>query len=107
MTATVALLAVRADEYVPACTTDPERWTTTEPDDEARALCRRCPLRWRCAREAWETPGAEGLWAGVVIPESGRRRDFALRQLRSLAAHGGYPVRPGYRARRRIAPAGE
>jgi hypothetical protein len=27
---------------------------------------------------------------------------FALRQLRSLAAHGGYPVRPGYRARRRI-----
>jgi hypothetical protein len=29
-------------------------------------------------------------------------KTFALRQLRSLAAHGGYPVRPGYRARRRV-----
>jgi WhiB family transcriptional regulator, redox-sensing transcriptional regulator len=49
-----------------------------------------------------ECRGSEGLWAGVVIPESGRGREFALRQLRSLAAHGGYPVRPGYRARGRI-----
>lgn len=101
MTATVMTLTAPSEEFVPVCTTDPERWTTN-PDDEAKALCRACPLRWRCAREAWETPGSEGLWAGVVIPESGRGRDFALRQLRSLAAHGGYPVRPGYRARRRI-----
>jgi WhiB family transcriptional regulator, redox-sensing transcriptional regulator len=101
MTATVVSLVAAADEFVPVCTSDPERWTTN-PDDAAKALCRACPLRWRCAREAWETPGAEGLWAGVVIPESGRGREFALRQLRSLAAHGGYPVRPGYRARRRI-----
>ncbi|MGC2799516.1 MAG: WhiB family transcriptional regulator [Mycobacterium sp.] len=100
MTATVVSLTAPSGEFVPVCTTDPERWTTN-PDDEAKALCRACPLRWRCAREAWETPGAEGLWAGVVISESGRGRDFALRQLRSLAAHGGYPVRPGYRARRR------
>jgi hypothetical protein len=45
---------------------------------------------------------AEGLCAEVVIPEAARGRNFALRQLRSLAAHGGYPVRPGYRARRRV-----
>jgi WhiB family transcriptional regulator, redox-sensing transcriptional regulator len=101
MTATVVSLAAPSEEFVPACTTDPERWTT-HPDEEAKALCRACPLRCRCAREAWETPGAEGLWAGVVIPESGRGRGFALGQLRELAAHGGYPVRPGLRAQRRI-----
>jgi WhiB family redox-sensing transcriptional regulator len=101
----VVHLAVPTIDHVPVCTTDPERWTTTDPDDEAKALCRQCPLRWPCARDGWETPGAEGLWAGVVIPESGRGRDFARRQLRSLAAHGGYPVRPGLRGRYRTAPA--
>ncbi len=100
MTATVAVSGAPTAEFVPACTTDPERWTTVSPDDEAKALCRSCPVRWRCAREAWETTGAEGLWAGVVIPEGGRPRQFALRQLRSLAEYGGYPVRPGRRARR-------
>ncbi|CQD06269.1 WhiB family transcriptional regulator [Mycobacterium europaeum] len=75
-----------------ACTQDPERWTTA-PDAEAKAVCRRCPRRWACAREACELPGAEGLWAGVVIPEGGRARTFALRQLRSLAELHGYPVR--------------
>ncbi len=101
MTATVAPLTGPSEEFAPVCTTDPERWTTN-PDDEAKALCRACPARWLRAREAWETPGAEGLWGGVVIPEAGRGREFAMRQLRSLAAHGGYPVRPGYRARRRV-----
>jgi WhiB family transcriptional regulator, redox-sensing transcriptional regulator len=75
-----------------ACTQDPDRWTTA-PDIEAKALCRACPRRWLCAREAVESPGAEGLWAGVVIPEAGRARAFALRQLRSLAERYGYPVR--------------
>lgn len=86
--------------YAPACTDDPDRWTTTEPDAEAIALCRACPRRWRCAREACLTPAAQGLWAGVVLPESGRRRQFALRLLRSLAEHGGQPV-PSRRRRRR------
>jgi WhiB family transcriptional regulator, redox-sensing transcriptional regulator len=75
-----------------ACTQDPDRWTTT-PDDEAKALCRACPRRWLCACDAVKSPGAEGLWAGVVIPETGRPRAFALRQLRSLAERNGYPVR--------------
>lgn len=61
------------------CTQDPDRWTTT-PDDEAKTLCRACPRRWLCARDAVESAGAEGLWAGVVIPESGRARAFALGQ---------------------------
>ena len=73
-----------------ACTQDPDRWTTA-PDEQAKALCRACPRRWACAREAVESSGAEGLWAGVVIPESGRARAFALRQLRSLAERNGHP----------------
>ncbi|EUA19902.1 hypothetical protein I545_1879 [Mycobacterium kansasii 662] len=38
-------------------------------------------------------PGAQGLWAGVVIPEAGRLRASALGRLRSLAERNGYPVR--------------
>ncbi|MBJ7336142.1 WhiB family transcriptional regulator [Mycolicibacterium sp.] len=71
-----------------ACTSDPDRWTTS-PDDGAKALCRACTRRWSCAREACQTPGAEGLWAGVLIPEAGRGRKFALAQLRSLADRNG------------------
>ena len=79
------------------CTTDPDRWTTA-PDSEAKALCRACPRRWPCARDAVQSPGAEGLWGGVVIPEGGRARTFALAQLRDLAERNGYPVRPAARS---------
>ncbi|MCK0176036.1 MULTISPECIES: WhiB family transcriptional regulator [Mycobacteriaceae] len=84
---------------VGACTRDPERWTTTA-DDEAKAICRGCPRRWMCARDAVELPRAEGLWAGIVIPEAGRGRTFALKQLRNLAERNGYPIR----AIRRVFP---
>jgi WhiB family redox-sensing transcriptional regulator len=75
-----------------ACANDPDRWTTTA-DEGAKALCRACPRRWLCAQEACKTPGAEGVWAGILIPEAGRGRRFALKQLRSLAEHNGLPVR--------------
>jgi WhiB family redox-sensing transcriptional regulator len=75
-----------------ACTRDPERWTTVA-DDGAKALCRACSRRWLCAQEACRTPGAEGLWAGILIPAAGRGRLFALSQLRSLAERNGLPVR--------------
>lgn len=74
-----------------ACTQDPDRWTTAA-DDGAKTVCRACPRRWLCARDACELPGVQGLWAGVLIPESGRGRRFALRQLRSLAERNGYAV---------------
>lgn len=77
---------------VGACTQDPERWVTAA-DDDAKAICRLCPRRWACAREAVELPKAEGLWAGIVVPEAGRGRGHALRQLRELAERNGYPVR--------------
>lgn len=101
MTAAVTPLSTPLDEYVPVCSVDPDRWTTCEPDEEAKALCLSCPRRWLCAREACQDPNVEGLWAGVVIPESGRARDFALRRLRALAERGGYQVRPRRRGRPR------
>ena len=84
--------AMNNEPPIGACTRDPERWTTTA-DEEAKKICRACPRRWMCARDACELPRAEGLWAGIVIPEAGRGRTFALRQLRSLAERNGYPVR--------------
>jgi WhiB family redox-sensing transcriptional regulator len=91
----------RPDSAVPLCgrptfpcSQDPERWTTTA-DDGAKALCRACARRWQCAQEACRTPGAEGLWAGILIPAAGRGRKFALKQLRSLAEGHGLPVRTG------------
>lgn len=75
-----------------ACSSDPDRWTTT-PDESAKALCRACPHRWLCAKEACKTPGAEGVWAGVLIPAEGRGRRFALKQLGSLADRNGVAVR--------------
>ena len=82
----------RAAPMRPPCLTDPDRWAIGGEDAELKTLCRACPRRWLCAKEALETPGAEGMWSAVHIPKDGRGRTFALRQLRSLAAHGGYRV---------------
>lgn len=101
MTAAAIPLTAPLNEYVPVCSAEPERWTTTEPDEHAKALCLTCPRRSLCASEACRDPGVEGLWAGVVIPESGRSRDFALRRLRAIAERGGYQVQPRRRGRPR------
>ena len=71
------------------CALNPDRWAmATEDDAELKVLCRACPRRWLCAKEALETPCAEGMWSAVYIPKAGRGRTFAFRQLRSLVAHG-------------------
>jgi WhiB family redox-sensing transcriptional regulator len=75
------------------CLRDPDRWLDGGDDPELKALCRACPRRWQCAKEALETPGAQGMWSAVNIPEYGRGRVFAMRQLRSLAAYGGQRLR--------------
>lgn len=85
-------LSIDVEPWTAPCTSDPDRWTTTA-DDGAKALCRACPRRWQCAREACVTPGAVGLWAGIVLPEGGRNRQFALKQLRSLAERNGLSVK--------------
>lgn len=70
------------------CVADPDRWLEGGEDPELKSLCRGCPRRWQCAKDALETPGVEGMWAAVHIPSEGRRaRTSALRQLRSLVEH--------------------
>lgn len=90
--------ALHLELSVGPCAQDPDRWMEAT-DDATKAICRGCPRRWLCAREACEMSGATGMWAGIVVPESGRGRTFALRQLRSLAERGGYPVRKPQRRR--------
>ena len=64
------------------CRTDPDRWAAGGDDPELKALCRGCPRRWLCAKEALRPPAAQGMWSGVNIPERGRGRAFAMRQPR-------------------------
>ena len=80
--------ATPAAPDTPPCISDPNRWTSDYDDPEAKALCRHaCPRRWQCADEALRSPAARGVWAGVFLPEPGRRRENALRQLRELTIH--------------------
>jgi WhiB family redox-sensing transcriptional regulator len=76
---------------------DPDRWDVGGDDPELKALCRACPRRWRCAKEALHTPGVEGMVAGIHVVKDGRGRAFAMRQLQSLAAYGGYANQPDIR----------
>jgi WhiB family transcriptional regulator, redox-sensing transcriptional regulator len=76
------------------CLADPDRWTEGGDDPSLKSLCRGCPRRFLCATEALETPFIEGMVAGVHVPKEGRPRHFAMRQLQSLAAYGGYASQP-------------
>ena len=84
----------------PVCITDPKRFDAG--DHSARLACRRCGIRPYCARDAWETPDVEGLWAGVVVPpqEQVRGRMFALDQLKHIAEVNGVEVRMQVRRHR-------
>lgn len=62
-----------------------------KPNWQARTICHRCPRIHRCAIEALEVPGTEGMWAGVWLasPSDWRekeRRDAALTRLERIAA---------------------
>jgi WhiB family redox-sensing transcriptional regulator len=94
MTVTLDRLTTRT---VSPCLADPDRWAEGGDDPELKALCRSCPRRWLCAKEALQTPGIEGMVAGVYVPNDGRARAFALRQLQSLAAYAGYATQPDIR----------
>ncbi|MCW2819372.1 MAG: WhiB family regulatory protein [Marmoricola sp.] len=63
-------------ETLPCRVNDPELYFAESPSDveEAKALCRDCPLRTDCLagalerREPWGVWGGELFAAGVVIP---------------------------------------
>jgi WhiB family redox-sensing transcriptional regulator len=77
------------------CLSDPDRWTESDADNaELKSLCRGCPRRFLCAKEALDTPFIEGMVAGVHVPKEGRPRHFAMKQLQSLAAYGGLARQP-------------
>jgi WhiB family redox-sensing transcriptional regulator len=76
------------------CVADPERWSSGGDDAECKALCRACPRRYVCAKDALDTPGIEGMVAAVFVPKEGRARGFAMRQLQSLAAYAGLANQP-------------
>ena len=79
---------------MPPCIADPDRRFSAGDDAEVKALCRGCPRRRRCATEAISTPGISGEVAGVQVPEAGRPRAFALRQMQAVAALAGQPGQP-------------
>ena len=89
---TVALVPIPVT--VTPCASDPDRWTEAGDDPRLKSLCRGCPRRFLCAKEALDTPFIEGMVAGVYMPKEGRPRHFAMRQLQSLAAYGGYASQP-------------
>jgi len=85
------------DQTTTPCRQDPDRWTDCGDDPALKRLCRACPRRWLCAKEALCTPRIEGMVAGVYVTNDikhSRARRFALRQLQSLAAHGGHAAQP-------------
>lgn len=79
---------------IPPCVQNPDRWADGGNDPTLKAICRRCPRRWLCAKEALRTPGIQGMIGGVHVPKEGRARTFAMRQLQSLAAYAGYTSQP-------------
>ena len=77
------------------CMDDPDRWADASVDDaDLRTLCRGCPRRFLCAKDALNPPGIEGVVSAVFVPKEGRGRTFALRQLQSLAAYAGLADQP-------------
>ncbi|CAM5447018.1 hypothetical protein GCM10010329_34910 [Streptomyces spiroverticillatus] len=50
--------------------------------DEAKAVCRRCPVAQQCLSWAVETGPVEGIWGGTT---EGERRALRLRAVRPAA----------------------
>lgn len=53
--------------------------------DEAKSLCRRCPVREQCLAWAIEVGPVEGIWGGTT---EGERRAMRQRSAREPAATG-------------------
>lgn len=51
--------------------------------DEAKAVCRRCPVRGACLEWAVDHPSLEGIWGGLTV---GERRNHRRRQHRATTA---------------------
>lgn len=47
-------------------------------EEEAKAVCQRCPVRWECLTYALETRQRHGVWGGLTAEE----RVLLLRKIR-------------------------
>jgi WhiB family redox-sensing transcriptional regulator len=71
----------REDHPVPCLTQDADLWFSDSPDEveQAKRLCRDCPVRDGCFADAMERRESAGVWggelfvAGVVVPFKRRR----------------------------------
>lgn len=58
---------------------------TLEQTQEAKAVCRRCPVRQRCLEWALDTDLVEGIWGGTTEQERRAMRRRAMRPPRDRA----------------------
>lgn len=70
------------------CTTgyDPEIFFLEDREDEARAVCDLCPIKWECLSWSIEQKIEFGVWGGM--PES-RRQPLRFRRHRVRCPHCG------------------
>jgi WhiB family redox-sensing transcriptional regulator len=94
MTAMLDLPHGRVAPVQSPCTVDPDRWAEGTNEPALRAMCRGCHRRFDCAKDALDTPGAEGIWSGIFIPPTRdyRGRNHAMLRLQSLATIGKHVV---------------
>lgn len=77
----------------PCSVNDPELWwplsytaSTLPQVEEAKALCRSCPIRMECLRGAFERDEREGIWGGYTPAQRHEIRSKNGRLDRQLAA---------------------
>lgn len=57
--------------------------------EDAKAVCRRCPVTTLCLTFALETKQESGVWGGMSEDERGRKKRSASAQRRRVAARAG------------------
>jgi WhiB family redox-sensing transcriptional regulator len=61
----------RPDSPSTPCTGDPELWFAETPEalEQAKAMCRGCPLRLMCLQGAIERREPWGVWGGQILDD--------------------------------------
>lgn len=64
-----------------ACTIDPELWFSLNPFeiDEAKKICRHCPVRKQCLTFAVDNDERFGVWGGETSYQRAARRNRSKR----------------------------
>lgn len=67
MTSTIAAVS----RHSTPCVDDPELWFAETPEglEQAKALCRGCPLRLMCLQSALERCEPWGVWGGEILQQ--------------------------------------